>query len=899
MSANRRLRVRLEIEGSPVVFVSDARDAGGMSDGRTAVAGLLLDGLALEADLDPVAQELDIGVVRPRILPNRGGSLVESLLKLPEIETYVTQDAAASDTRIYIESNSGFTVGSYAHVGLEVVKITAVGSDATGDYLDVLRGQWNTEALAYYAATAARPGRSVPVSDRPLSFTGRRAELYVLDAGGWSLEWRGVVLDGWRFDGETYTITIDGITAALDASVAPSADASGRCANVNAPATPLPAPSKVRIGDASPLVSVRSATDLWSASWWRVKFGATVGDVRVRGWFSDWSWFASSLQTELNAIAPADHTFEVAASVDGALSVSYTIDPAATTPQVIYLALPFGDWIRPEKAGVPVTTAVAGETYTYAAPVGSVVRFSDPGFLGANACGFHVERGGDVRDMVGAGEGESTIVKLPFAVPSGTFALRYRGPAYVVTEDGGEAHVSIKRADVLLRCSNFSTYEASVIEVVRHNVSVDKPAVVWLADGYLEPGSEGEWQVSAYVSSGFLGYQIQQLVSLTTDGGSDGTVPRLYAGDFESLPADALAIDDSDAESPLFGRTRIAALDSGTTVSKWLSHELRARNWWLCVDAQGRLRFRDGRPVAETDATSETLDASVVTVDEAWPIAEQEPFGRYTRVDWRDGYDLSADRFSVRMTIVDYAGAATTGRDRAIEIALHSAPLDATRYASDLDVRAAIIDAATDLLAIWSQPYSVIEVVTGWPVKLGIGDVVRIDLRHLPDVETGARGLKRLGRVIGFRRDLDRASCRYRVLVSGRRIYGYTPAVRVTGATLVSGTEYDLAVATTTSAGTQLNRSTDVAALFPVGSRVRSAELGGVSWYAGTVTAVSGSTIRVLFDSAPTFGTGETFLVYHDATEVSVEQEPYVYVADTAGQILFGSGAVRARRFQP
>lgn len=201
-TGNGRVEYRLEILGLPYQFVSSERLAGvtlleaDSSEYITRLNGLKMKGKSFGYSLNPLAAEIQGDSLSFEIV-DLDERVTELLATNPRKQARLVRNLADADYfNCYVSSVDGWQTGSYAFVGQETVKITAIV--ASGSRFVLNRGALGSEPFSYFVEGEFAERAAISFTDTPITLQGRTVKLYAYGEeddplGFGRIIWRGVL----------------------------------------------------------------------------------------------------------------------------------------------------------------------------------------------------------------------------------------------------------------------------------------------------------------------------------------------------------------------------------------------------------------------------------------------------------------------------------------------------------------------------------------------------------------------------------------------------------------------------------------------------------------------------------------------------------------------------------
>lgn len=865
---NGELFFRLVVEGCPDVWTNAEDLVGTHSDGREWRLGLSFrEAFVLEERVHLQAAMLEVSSTTFTIDERFDGYATVAFARRPQTLAYLTSDADENDTTFNVSDTAAFAEDDFVHIGTECVQVTAVGTNT----IDVTRARWDTQAQAHYAASGDGVGYA-PITDRPVTLRNRRVLLYVYEASGdligtqpaGTLIWRGrVAKPPILRDSVKWQLLVDNIASVLKQELAQTADAPITIRGIHYSwAAPLTFYLFERNGDSR------------SDSYGTLGNGETFHVEHVSGFFESEVALCQQITVSLNfAIAAffdgTDARVTAYPDPNGGIILQIEPDPADVRFIDIGGTSPIdGGTGQPAQnidGSGPVTTMVANGTY--------YLRFSEELSYGRQIIG-------PPRAYLGEFvEGRADGFSDPYStVPTDILYLANDpglevGDALTV-ETGGEENES-------------RTFRVTAVDTGDRSVRLDIPSDF----GMVVDGSTEFRATFSYASGGDLADFRDALVD-EAPFANRGAHPHITAQDVASWTTQV----GRAAADRRYGQRRRYAFSKPKEVSEILAEEAKLLGGFFRLDSAGKVDFRQLSVAVPTQlGTAVVLNDSNILArrngSPVWPTWAQEADGIANVVEVHHGYNAAED---------EHAEYPYTVRDTAsISVFKSSERLEVKPYSELQEVSFSWEDArqiAEPLLHFFGRPYEIVVLDVNWSVfdTALCGSTVAITNDHIPDSETGERGVEsKVGIVIGRRWEFA-GHGQLTVMLHRTNIGGYAPSLRVTAASFTSGTTWVLTVDQIYFADS-FDGDT---AHFAVGDYVivSSADSWTPRTGTGVVTAKSATTISIEFDtSAPwslAYGAGDVYVVRFrdDATGYTPTstQEDYVYVADSSVRLYDG-----------
>lgn len=878
-------RVRLEIEGLSVQPVTHRSMEKSLSDGRSRVVGLRLDGVRIGARLDLAEGTIDgDGFTARMVDTKRSASMVAAFRQSPTRRTFLTGSHSRSATTLNVFATNIFPTSGTLHIGTEVVTYTGKTSTT---FTGCTRGAWGTQAQAHAAADGA--SLSYPhVTDHPISIEGRRAVLYLYGEGDdpqgdGTARWRGVVATDATIRGREVTFHVDPPTAILRQQLG---------------------------GDTVDPVPIRGIYYPWNAPFWlaltrqsaaaRGSSATTdFGVVKVRGFFETQREFCDELNSQISALIGA-WTLGTGASltaqpIEGGFRITYVAGTGT-----VY-------WIHPETLNRDISAvqehpAGGGSEWFNNSGGGSV---------------FSVAAGGTYRiDFV------APVPRAVFGRRTPHQALELpRGTRYTSPTDAASLPSSRLYLGGLSPVSTDSFVglegdEEGVYRGVRSVVAASRIVDVDLGAARIdeEPtalflGPTTLVRLGRKFTEGNVGDLMQWLVANSPDLANSGVCPLVTSGDVSITGAELRAVTRTPVTE---GRT-FAAFGQAVSLADILNSHLAAAGMHPSLTTAGQITARVARLAASTElgvAHVYGTDTGTQRAVGAIPQVDQSGWGHVSDVRVSTGYSPIEDEFdgpTAHMRNVQASAPLRAARSKLIEQRSVS-----SRYGSIFTVpTGALVELTPDELARVAEPwlgllgdaYDLITVeVPATMLDVTLGDVVLLTHPMVPSRSTGAFGVAGLpGILVGFDWELESMKGTLTLLCHARNVAGYAPGFEVTSEALVGGTQWDLTLGT---ASDYLEAGQTVSQWLATGNDVNIIERDSTTptTVSGTIDSVSGTVVRVTLTGAwtPGGGTGQWDLTLQasDNYDAADDESRFVFVGGTLG-VSHSDATVTHRTFGP
>lgn len=862
------LSLRVMIEGCPVSWVSsDAMATASDAAGRRRVAGLILRGLRIREESQLVSGDLSTDSVK--ITVTDVGEYASSVFA-PGLatETWLTADASAGATVASVLSTASFATSGSVWLNSECMSYTGKTSTT---FTGLTRGRLNTLAQWHYASDGdvGRIRNPSVTSEQP-ALAGRRVFIYAYGAGDdpqgdGTQVWLGRVTREPSQQGAVWGFSAKSIVTLLDQKIGNDLTTLRPRGIIFSPAHPFEIRTQtrtaggtdtdhdVRIPDAAGERFFETQQDL-----------CDVVNTRFAG-IETADGITSTLRME-----PYGDSYRFVLTFDGSdthvLREPYQVYPFETEPSFSSLVDVDGDAVASGAgAGTYYHLPVAG----VAERPGSVPR----GFLNSSLGGSLAPWASSdyavtfYLDGVVTSNATAAVVELPDG---------RSGTSDAISVDTGANSITLSQGSL-----GFLSADAS------DDIywTADNAPTIRLARSYNAADSDSGNTIFNLLQN--LRIQAPQMLNL-------GAQPDIRVSDYD-LVAFSLF---STSGLPAFVRSRSYVITESTTLRDIIVPELQLAGYVLSVSSAGAISCARLRYASPAEPAVFAITASNLLTDKAFPVLERAPFGKYSIVRIKDGWDaLSGEYLFPDVVLRD---GVAFGRDPSGREIVISPKSGATT--GQIDIREAVA-VASSITGIFGQPYRLLKCevpLTAWDVT--IGQVVSLDTAHLS--ANGARGITgATGIVMG--RELEPYSARMSltVLLAPATVAGYAPSSLVDGSTAV---DQGGDVWTITCDGDEFPGSTEAEDWFSVGDPVIVVEFDSESptTLSGNVDLVSGNTMDIAFGGtwSPTGGTGEWILKWQDSDSgtTTATMRKYAWLADSGGIVDFDPPPdAAAYRFAP
>lgn len=891
-----KLRFRFHIEGARFDWVTDRDMEKAATTGSGAVAarkfGLLRDGLEFGDDVDLPNARLKCRA--PRIMiADINGQATYAFTIAPSKTTWLTSELSSTGTALTVQSNTGWVAGDILHLNTEAMYVTGTSGSFT---INVNRSVYGTQSQKHFTLGAATGGVGVPeCNNNPISLEGRRCRLYVYGdgddpQGNGTLVWNGVVIGDAETDdlGATWSVRCGGLDRLLDKSF-------GRDPN---------------------LTTIRPRGVYYSAffpfyvainEWNDDVFPGTVrreAAVSLYGFWESQDAFIADLDAELVAQqAAAGFTQRVRARRTGDQTWDFFFQTGGT-PYVMGIeikslidtctngtAWDFVNWTD-TLAGLPfrpkLDTAQANYEYKIGMLSGQVrgaafyfraAATSWPGVDATDLGTYPRNRIYVDSDLTAFASAETLILEFPdgSTVDCGTaFSL----------------NTTTNAIDLVSTPVPFGSYD--------HNFG--GYGTVFL-DGSEEP-TDKMINVKPKLAP-LIGDAVSDLSGLMyaiiNDGpeyANLGVIPLLSSSEVDVL---SLAnVEVATRGRPLASARKYTDLPA-EKLSAILAEECKLAGVYMSIGTTGKLTFKvlSGPTTGHADVA---LGPAQILMNDGPPTWNRNAMGLINTVQVQDGYNASEDKWTGDVvSVTDATAFGVTQTARKVSIKPWSVAITKPTLGD-------VVDLGGALFGMFSYPYASITVSVPLTVfaTAVCGASATLESTHLFDTETGARltsgQTTRAALITGRRWDMQRGRGEITAYLPLGTFAGYTPAAYLSSVS-GAGTSWTLTVTDEQPfSGTTLwPPGAALTDYFPVGTRVIVHEWDNDTpgYTAGTVTAVTATTVGVTFDAA-WFGMGadQWVLEYARATDSSLTAaaRKFVFIAQSDGVVDFAT-AKPARTF--
>ena len=454
-----------------------------------------------------------------------------------------------------------------------------------------------------------------------------------------------------------------------------------------------------------------------------------------------------------------------------------------------------------------------------------------------------------------------------------------------------------------------------------------KVSAVDTSNNYIEVDDPFNFQViltkdteirRAVDSSGDLYDFMDGLATASTEMNLGGT-PAITSSDLNlTSGADSWQTVVEDLADHWFFAQRKWVFGESTQLEEIISQELQVLGGVPRITSDGKIGLARSEPVADSQQSSITLDGTNIVTPGgggSWPAFRANSEGIVNVV--RMGFQIHTNptaaalppRIRNQLETSDY----TVEFRNQLSIAHHKnrgiGVQDINQLSQPSDVMTILHligvplkEIADRYFRMFSDTYYVVELdvllsngTTSVFQNALVGDVANVTCPFIPDVSAGTMGVtSKNALIIGRRWNLDPAESgapgRLTLMFRFSNYKGYAPSAKITGATNVSGNQWDLTVSSADVNGDSMwPTGSSLSDHFAAGYKVAAwqSDTTTVNKEDGTVDSVTNpSTVRVTFDSTAPWGgsfTGTYYLrfkVAGSSSDVVGGQAVYAYQAD-------------------
>jgi len=904
-----RLRYRLEVEGWPESFVTDASITNANSSaGRTMLAGLSYRGLEISDRIIPLEGKVQANGITFRVTPTCGRAtsadgttstdpITDSLSRYPDpVATLGSAGLDASGTTI--DATPALSNNTTYHVGTEAIRV--------GTYPTVTRAYWGT--IAQEHRPNAIDGASVVyVYDRPPTMEGRICALFAYGdgddvAGEGTQVWTGVVSRQPRIDS-------DGVTWMIEA-------------------LPLTHLLKQHVAGHASVMKPQGLYLSWlSPMWVRVVYEADADEELITGLYTEETLAAAVVQAISDGLTATGADAHFSSPTFSLFGSEWRVGIRKDTGDSVRFGIQIGSEItgranplHPENPGwvwdVTGTELISGAdefvlpaTYslpltwpdtmyrdgkrptdvTYQSAVASVLGATggilEPGSEGtidwgsaATAPANRIHVNVDTSFFT-----DLVAVEIPGTNAKGAvFAGGANAEIYQVTDYGTDS-ITTSAGDTVSVC----WIEVETEALIQARGHFGFCGVI---------GPDTEIKAVRMYATGTV-FDFMQSLEDNSIYANLGDVPWIPAG---VMPSAARLLDGSGL--PAFALIRQYAFTSSLSVESILVEEMKLIVHTMYLTTSGVIGVRPLQVPTLARSTA-VIDPSVILAPPTgeWPRFEPQRDGVVSSVSVQQNYNATTGDWTDPPIIFRDADAVATHKNKgrgAVAIKPYSTPTQP----ADLTEVAEI---AGRFLAFASREYIVITVQVPFTLfTVACGDVVTLTHKLIPDGAGGRGVVDRACMVIERKWNLDPAGARQGTLVlwmPARGETGYAPSGVVTGEVDNGDDSWtytlDPSNGTNEEIGPDSSGSGDVASTFAVGDKIQIIDIGSAvdNSVDGEITAISGNDVTVQLDGPPFTPTLGMALIYerNDGNDAQASQRIYAYVADSNFALANGDFARR------
>ena len=850
---------RLKIERCPWEWVTHQSmvdtTAASTTNPSVRYAGLSVRSAKTKGISNPITGDLEVASTSVRIADiDRVATSIFG--KRPTLRTYITAEVGTGDTTVNVLSTTGWPSSGQLWIDSECIAYSGVTATS---FTSCTRGLLSSIAQTHYITTGGN-ARFPEVTNRPNTIAGARAYIYGYGEkddpqGDGTLIWTGLVSRDPSFDGKSWALSIEPLTALLDRAVS---------ADISEPVHPR--------GIYHPASRPFWMYVIVDGTFYDLKFPTAATD---EGFWETNEDFCAYLTTQLQALldsVAADVSMWALADGDRSWHLELL---AGAAPKEVEISM--NDPIEPSFPQWPSSSPDSETGYTPPGPGERRWWFPDPsaslpgaGSVPRGYWGVYPRRSGAPDEATAA------------AFPAGRI---YVGGVYDFSGLSG----------ALIKWPELGTWPKQEVEHVVAASDVANRTIDLLREAYTDLEGQPVGFTSAalpeiklgrtFVSSGNLGDLLSALCTLTPAGVNAGSVPPMKTTDFVSLdvfPSVTARIVNSRRYSS-FGE--FSLLDM-------VKAECLLAGYALGLAPTGQIYFYELAPPIDSSlsAAGTIYEIEHPIVSEGLPTYERSSRGMCNQVLVRRGYSPAEDDYTEPPVIVrDVAAFGMSPRPRVVTISPKS------QIAGDIERAAECVAVAGKLLGMFAMPYAMVR-ITCDARQMGVypGDTVYVTSPHLPEVSTGTIGVESLPLlVIGREFEFSTCGVTLTCFVGERNACAYVPEFFISSEVNDTGNTWTLTL--------------DVGAHLPswyyaVGYRAKvwkyNATSAGV--VVGTVSAVTSTTVTVVFDgSAAAIASGTWVLSWADVDDASLEavQERNAYVASSTAILEANSGDTIPKEF--
>lgn len=902
-SGTGKVDYAIVIAGVPDIWTTTTRLEQTLADGRQIRAGLQYRGLRIREEAHLRDAELDVAGNTFRIVHSRA---LAAFAKRPAEVGQLRANWKSGNTFEASES-TGFSAGDLAHLNTAVYEVSSVSAPSSGTVTvttttDVDAPLRDTLPQYHYKTAGARAAVA-PVYDVPGSLEGRRVYLYRFDATEtWNDTsnaapyqatdktpiWRGVIRQAPRLDsdGVTWLVETDSIVALLQQTVA-GVDAPGRIRGIY---YHKGCPFVIGVSQSSG-AGIFSGEDVSSMRW-------------VTGFFATDEEFRKAVNDELEEIA-SDLSGVESMKIENAGNtyrfVAWT--PSSDPRYLAVFAGSFIDGMTPghiaDRNGQDLAEVTADTQYSWTLqPIGGDGghALGVPRVLLSNQ-GVNTDLHPDKRK----------IIAFAFDAPTNLYDTTTdvdhiihldREPPTIDTSE--VSTIMIK--DAVVQPREEHTIRSATISQASRTINFGPPAESEVGKPtMLDRNARIVFARGTSTDEGLKEYR-QHLIDSSVHA-NFGDTPFITSRDLGSWTE---AYDDAAGED--VQRNRVYIFEEAVDLYDMLRGEALLLGCFWRLDAEGKIELA-------RMATPDVSGAGLTSIDTTNTVSPYGDAGAWPT--WEPGGDGIANEITV--TIPLQSERATPGDPRSFNIRLvesiglrksrgrGNAEIEVMSSSVEQNVTAeAVANAISDYIGIMSTDYQRVTIpVTFDLFGVKVGDYVLVSNPHIPNAETGERGItNKQGLVVARDWPLDPADRAYGeltvVLFDTQLIGGYAPSFYYDTATDQGGGVWRFTPGQTTPPAMWSDlwddSKVDVTDLFKVGDTVVVRPLASSgTLLEGTIDAVtatgSGSTGTMDVDLGGSTPASEgliDFVPGDTPADVSDDQGAYAYVADSGGSLYSG-----------
>lgn len=876
-----RFRYRLEIEGWPAIFVSDASLVRVLADGRSQLLGLLPSSIRIAARADLWRAGIREQEMTAEIVDDDDRQICKALHRAPTATTHLRTAATKAATTIEVHDTSAFESSGVIHIGTEA--ITYSGKSATS-FTGCTRGVWGTVPQAHAIERGER--EAYPrVTNLPVQLRDRRVWIWMYGSsdsptGDGTLRWRGIARTDVDYDGElVWRFGVEPRSRVLEQSIGGDIEEAVPIRGIYLHSTAC-----LR------LTLTRSTTAAAGAV-------AELGELKVSGFFADNADLAEDVDVKLQSVtsgwgwdAAGGASLRAEAVSSGRWRITYRT--GTTTAHYVTVGGVRADVLLPGHTGPSLVDAwvdphatMGGASALWRDEAGRLV---EPGAALDAGRLYTIEVDAPTpRSWLGS-------AGLPAVADGGSFpsdriylgglVTPSAGMGFVLRRDGEEG------GDEAF--NTVATYDATSR---------------WISTGLVVMAGESaalndrtRVRLMRIIARGDVGDLVDALITESPDLAATGALPLVRADDWSQ--------DWTELRSAIAGRAfasdRIYIVSQALTLGQMLEEHLKLSGCYLALDATGRLKIKRLGLTTSTGLASSALDAS--TTKGQRPSSTRSPEGQLAEVLVRTGYDPIENEhrgptFRVRNVSAGHlAGGGILTIEPQSRRSSPSFRVDEPVEATPED----IYRLAEAVLGLYGSGYQVITLQAGLErFEAEIGDTMLLTSRYIPGPDGTLGVQQRVAQLVGYDWSPEEGVGSFELLAHDRRIAGYAPDLPVASQVNTTGDTWELTV---TTSGYADGGASD---WYAAGDEVRVVQRGTKTptRLSGTVTASTATVVTVTFDSTWTPGSSAWRLGWDRAPAVDVTppsgrrwaQTAFAFIAGTDRRVGFSSGDVDAYELAP